>query len=116
MNKIIASIALVSTLAVSATDANALGRREEGVLIGIGSTLILQGVFNRDRGPVTYPQDGGWGRTNRNGQFPPFRCTGSEVDCAYERGVWERKRQEWEDMKAEAYLCGRYPDRAECSR
>ena len=116
MKKLIATIAVAASLTAVSSTANAWGDREQGAVAGILGTIVVQEIFQRNRGPVTFPQDRGWGRTGNRGQFPPFRCNGSEVDCAYERGVYERKRIEWEDMKQEAYLCGRYPERPECSR
>lgn len=114
MKTVIAAV-IATSIALTANPANALSDKQEGALIGIGSLLLFQNIAARNSGPMSYPQDT-WGNTSSRGQFPPFRCSGSEVDCAYERGVYERKLQEWEDMKQEAYLCGRYPDRAECSR
>lgn len=90
-----------TVVAALSSNSFALGDKEKGAIIGITSTLILQEILNR-RGPMVYPQD------RYGGEFPPFRCTGSEVECAYELGVYERKREEWEDMKRQAYECGRY--------
>lgn len=94
----------------SASDAQAWGDREQGILVGIGSTILLDRIFNPRNRSMSYPQDV-YG--SRNGRFPPFHCSGSDVECAYERGVYERKRQEWQEMKQEAYICGRYPEQCE---
>lgn len=99
-------VVAVLTLSI-ASNASALGKREEGALIGIFGTLLIQSVAeardqrNQHNQPMSYP-------TGSHGEFPAFRCQGSEVTCAYERGVWERKKEEWEDAKKDAYLCGRY--------
>ena len=52
--------------------------------------------------------------TNPTGEFPPFRCSGNSVTCAYERGKWEREHEEWMKAKDRAYQCGRYPEK--CSQ
>ena len=89
----------------------ALGKTEEGVIIGLGSAFILHEVFGDRQGSY-----GGYGTRDTYGygdygrQFPPFRCRGDSVRCAYERGVWEREREIWLKEKDEAYRCGRYGD------
>lgn len=80
----------------------ALGDKEAGVLIGVGSTLLLGRILNpQDPNAKYYPY-------NPNGEFRPFRCSGDSVQCAYERGVWERQYQEWMKEKDAAYQCGRF--------
>lgn len=112
MKYLIAAALAVSLL--SASNANALGKREEGVLIGLGSAILLGSVYRngeaRRTGGYGYPTYGrgyGYGQTD----FPPFRCHGNSVDCAYQRGVWEREREIWLQEKEDAYLCGRYPEK-----
>lgn len=99
---------LISFLVVSiffSTHASALGKREEGVLIGIGSALLVGSVMrDRDYGGGDY----GYGRYGNRDEFPPFRCRSNSVQCAYERGVWEREREIWLQEKDQAYRCGRY--------
>jgi len=102
----------ISALVISmlfASNANALGKREEGVLIGLGSAILIGSVMNNDRsyggGDYGY---GGYGNYGNRGEFPPFRCRGDSVRCAYERGVWEREREIWQREKDTAYRCGRY--------
>lgn len=91
-------IAFVVALAL-ATPAFAMNDRLEGVLIGIGTAIAVDKVFrNRGGTPPWSTQRG----------FPPFRCTGDEIQCAYERGVYERMRQEYEEEKRKAYECGYY--------
>lgn len=80
----------------------AIGDKEQGALMGIFGTLLIQKI-NQNNNGMQYPQD------TYNGRFPEFRCNGSEVQCAYERGVYDRKRKEWEMMKRNAYECGRNP-------
>lgn len=92
--------ALLLTLVIP-QQAFAWGDREQGILIGVISGAVLNEWRNRQQAPMTYP-------SGAQGEFPEFRCHGSEVECAYERGVWERKREEWKEQKENAYLCGRY--------
>ena len=101
--------AVLMTSIISVPDANALGRREEGVLIGLGSAILVGSVM-RDR---ENRQSGGYGSYGRYGQtdFPDFRCRGNSVECSYQRGVWEREREIWLQEKENAYMCGRYPER-----
>ena len=95
MNKLIA-IALL----VFSTNAFALGQTEEGILYGLGIYKIIDMVTEE---PEWTP-----GQTYGSGQgFPPFRCRGDSIKCAYERGVYEREREEFEDKKNKAYECGR---------
>jgi hypothetical protein len=97
--------------ALISTNANALGKREEGVLIGLGSVTLINSVM-RDReysatGEYGYSHQGryGWSRGN---EFPAFRCRDNSVQCAYQRGLWERERAIWIQEKDRAYRCGRY--------
>lgn len=118
----------ISALVISmmfASNANALGKREEGVLIGIGSIWALNALSkdrNRDYDRERYERwvgtgqygdayRGDFGQRSRHVQpteFPPFRCYGDSVQCSYERGLWERERDEWLKDKDAAYRCGRY--------
>ena len=95
MNKLIA-IALL----VFSTNAYALGDVEEGILYGLGIYKVWD-IINEEeewKSGQVYGDDQG---------FPPFRCRGDSIKCAYERGLYEREREEWEDKKNKAYECGR---------
>ena len=81
--------------------ANALGQTEEGILYGIGLYKIFDIITEEE--PWEPGQTYG-----SSSEFPPFRCRGDSVKCSYERGVYEREREEWEDRKQKAYECGRY--------
>ena len=106
MKYLIAAALAVSLL--SASNANALGKREEGVLIGLGSAILLGSVYRNGEARRT----GGYGDYNYSRtDFPPFRCSGDSVECAYQRGRWEREREIWLQEKEDAYLCGRYPEK-----
>ena len=65
---------LLSSLVFS-THANALGKREEGVLIGLGSAILVGSVL-RDR---NQGGDYGYGRYGDRNEFPPFRCRANSV-------------------------------------
>ena len=83
-------------------NSHSIGATEQGVLYGIVGTVVLQKVFAEDKDSEEYfPQ-------NPNGDFPPFRCSGGSVECSYQRGVWEKQREEWLKAKDVAYRCGRY--------
>ena len=103
-------LALLAATLVS-TNANALGKREEGVLIGIGSAILINSVMrDREHNDVSdygYDHHGRY-RWSRVNEFPAFRCRDNSVQCAYERGVWERERAIWKQEKDNAYRCGRY--------
>ncbi len=107
MKYLIAAVLVTSIFSVSS--ANALGRREEGALIGLGSALLIGSIYrnSQDRQSNEYGSYGRYGQTD----FPNFRCRGNSVDCSYQRGVWERQREVWLQEKENAYLCGRYPER-----
>ena len=95
MNKLIA-IALL----VFSTNAYSLGQTEEGILYGLGIYKVWD-IINEEeewKSGQVYGQDQG---------FPPFRCKGDSIKCAYESGVYEREREEFEDKKMKAYECGR---------
>ena len=95
MNKVIA-IALLLT----STQAVALGDTEEGILYGLGLYKLYD--------IITEQPDWEPGQTyGSSSEFPPFRCRGNSIQCSYERGVYEREREEWEDAKQKAYECGR---------
>ena len=103
-------LAVLAATLVS-TNANALGKREEGVLIGIGSAILINSVMrDREHSDVSdygYDHHGRY-RWSRVNEFPAFRCRDNSVQCAYERGVWERERAIWKQEKDRAYRCGRY--------
>ena len=104
--KIGAAITIIVGGLLMSQPAAALGDREEGVLIGIGSLLILDELAGRDRDVGRI----GVFRGNRaTRDFPRFRCSSRDaVTCAYERGVWERERELWYKEQHRAYRCGRY--------
>ena len=99
------NITLAFILTVFSTQSFAWGDKEQGILTGVVGTWLFNKITQHN---PNYPQDG------YNGRFPQFRCNGDEVQCAYERGVYDRKRKEWEMMKRNAYECGRNP--ALCDR
>ena len=107
MKKVILFVAMIA-LMIYSTTSSALGEREKGVLIGIGTSIVYDRVF-RNGGfgyPGSYP-----GTYGNNGAFPQFRCSHpnpQSVQCSYERGVYERERQIWQEEKNAAYRCGRF--------
>ena len=92
---------LVTLGILHAQDAKALGQTEEGILYGLGLYKIYDIITEEE------PWEPGQTYGNSS-EFPPFRCRGDSVKCSYERGVYEREREEWEDRKQKAYECGRY--------
>ena len=76
---------------------------------GSGSAILINSVI-RDRdysGEHRYDHQSqfGW---SRGKELPAFQCRDNSVQCAYERGVWERERAIWMQRKDRAYRCGRY--------
>ncbi len=82
--------------------ANALGQTEEGILYGLGIYKIYDVITEED------PWEPGQSNGGYGDSFPPFQCRGSGIECAYQKGVYEREREEWEDRREKAYECGRY--------
>ena len=78
----------------------ALGDTEEGILWGLGIYKVWDVITDEE--PWEPNQSYGY-----ESGFPPFRCSGDSIKCAYERGAYEREREEWEDKKTKAYECGR---------
>ena len=78
----------------------ALGQTEEGILYGLGLYKVWDVITSEE--PWEPNQSYGY-----ESGFPPFRCSGDSIKCAYERGAYEREREEWEDKKTKAYECGR---------
>ena len=78
----------------------ALGDTEEGILYGLGIYKVWDVITDEE--PWEPNQSYGY-----ESGFPPFRCSGDSIKCAYERGAYEREREEWEDKKTKAYECGR---------
>lgn len=97
---IVLGIALLSW----SNKSSALGDTEEGILWGVLGTVTLGKILNNQSDSQYYP-------SNPTGEFPPFRCSGDSVTCSYERGKWEREREEWLIQKDRAYQCGRYPEK-----
>lgn len=98
-------IALAATvLTFGSNPSKAIGDTEQGVLWGIFGTAVLSEIFSKDDQDQYYPH-------NPTGEFPPFRCSGDSVTCAYQRGKWEREHEEWMKEKDRAYQCGRYPEK-----
>jgi hypothetical protein len=92
---------LVTLGILHAQDAKALGQTEEGILYGLGIYKIYDVITEED------PWEPGQSREYGD-QFPPFSCRGSGIECAYQKGVYEREKEEWEDAREKAYECGRY--------
>ena len=114
MKKVILFSTLIA-LTIFAGSASAIGEREKGVLIGIGTSLLYDRVFRQPQGfPGGYPGPGGYGgygAVGTYGSFPPFRCSApnpQSVQCSYERGQYERARQIHQQERQDAYRCGRY--------
>ena len=98
------TILLVLTAAlflIPSPEARALGKTEEGILYGIGIYKIFDIITEEE--PWEPGQSRGYGD-----QFPPFSCKGDGIECAYQKGVYEREKEEWEDRREKAYECGRY--------
>ena len=93
---------LLTLLILHASKAHALGQTEEGILYGIGIYKIFDIITEEE------PWEPGQTSSGYGDQFPPFKCKGSGIDCAYQRGVYEREKEEWEDAREKAYECGRY--------
>ena len=95
-------VSLFTLTFLLSSHANAIGKREEGALIGVVSTLLVTSALQDRRS--TYD------RHDTRSEFPPFRCHSDSVQCAYERGVYEREHEKWLEEKDAAYRCGRYGD------
>ena len=107
--KSLTAVLLAATLV--STNVNALGKREEGILIGIGSAILINSVMlGREHGHASdYRYDHhDQHRWSRGNEFPVFRCRDNSVQCAYERGVWEREKAIWVQERNRAYRCGRH--------
>ena len=93
--------AVMSGIILFAPSANAIGDTEAGILYGLGIYKIYDVITEEKewKSGQVYSQDQ---------EFPPFRCRGDSIKCAYERGLYEREREEWQDAKNKAYECGRY--------
>ena len=88
-------------LLVPSPEARALGQTEEGILWGIGIYKIFDIITEEE------PWEPGQSRSYGS-EFPRFSCRGDGVECVYQRGVYEREKEEWEDAREKAYECGRY--------
>jgi hypothetical protein len=95
-------ISLSIILSLMSTNSYALGDREKGALAGIVGTLVLTEIIS-DKERETYPNGYPYLENNQR----TFYCHKDEITCAYERGVWERERREFEEAKRRAYECGR---------
>ena len=82
-------------LASLSTNAFAWGEKEQGVVIGIAGTLMIEELLKIRK-------------QQSSGEYPPFKCDANELECAYRLGVYERERMEHEERKRKAYECGRY--------
>ena len=93
--------AVMSGFILFAPSANAIGETERGILYGLGIYKIYDVITEEEewKSGQVYGSDQ---------EFPPFRCSGDSIKCAYERGLYEREREEWQDRKDKAYECGRY--------
>lgn len=96
-------VIIAFVLSMFAVQAHAWGDREQGILVGIGSAILVDKILDsRSTAPAPhYPPM--YGST-----FPPFVCHASEIECAYQKGVYDRQLREYENMKRRAYACGRY--------
>lgn len=94
-------VLVVTLLTLYSQKSFSIGKTEKGVLYGMVGTVVLQKVFEKEDSGIYFPQ-------SSDGEFPPFRCSGDSVKCSFQRGVWERQREEWLKMKDRSYRCGRY--------
>ena len=83
--------------------ANALGKTEEGILYGLGLYKLYDYITEEKVEPWEPGQTHGYGD-----EFPPFVCRGDGIKCAYQKGVYEKEKEEWEDCRQKTYECGRY--------
>ncbi len=82
-------------IAVFSSNVFAWGEKEQGVIIGIGGTLLIEELLRL--------------RKNQSSdEYPKFECEVNEIECAYRLGVYERERMKYEERKRKAYECGRY--------
>ena len=94
---------LVLGLLTASMKAQAIGQTEEGILWGLGIYKIYD--------VLTEEEQEGWEPGvvyNSGNEFPPFRCQGDGISCAYQQGVYEKEKEDWYDKKQKAYECGRY--------
>ena len=99
--KTIRYLTCTALLVVYSNPSYSVGATEQGVLYGVFGTLFLQHINKATKEPEYNP-------TNTTAEYPPFRCNGDTVECSYQRGKWEREREEWLKEKDAAYRCGRY--------
>ena len=100
----VAAVILGISLLTWSSKSQAIGDTEQGILWGIFGTTVLMEIFDpSNRDDQYYPN-------NPTGEFPPFRCNGDSVTCAYQRGKWEREYEDWLKAKDRAYQCGRFPE------
>ena len=85
----------------SSLPAAALGKREEGVLLGVGGMLLLNEI-DRNRTGVYR------GERHPRNEFPRFRCYGDAITCSFEKGVYDRELNDYYQRQYRAYRCGRY--------
>jgi len=100
MRNLLTSLVCVTCIGLP-VESKAIGSTEAGVLYGVFGTLVFQQITKNPKQSEYYPH-------NPTGEFPPFRCSGNSVECSFQRGVWEKQREEWLKAKDTAYRCGRY--------
>jgi hypothetical protein len=98
------AVIVCAVFLIWSSESRAIGDTEQGILWGILGTVTLGKILDHDDDSQYYPN-------NPTGEFPPFRCSGDSVTCAYERGKWEREHEEWLKAKDRAYQCGRFPEK-----
>jgi hypothetical protein len=77
--------------------AEKLSKKQEGILYGIGGTILVQQIF-KARSPSS----------SSSSRYPTYGYPVDPVQEAYERGIREREREEQRQREQRAYECGRY--------
>jgi|TARA_R110000823_G_scaffold287574_2_gene405855 hypothetical protein len=103
MKKLI--ITAVAFSAISTTTVHAMNDQLESALVAIGVTGGMNWIVNRTNVPATTQRN--YESANRS-EFPNFVCNAEPLECAYQQGIYDQAREQWQKSKEDAYNCGRY--------
>ena len=105
MKKLIAAVAFTALIP---TPAYAISDMLEGALYAVGITTSIGYLVNKNRQTELQEQQQRAFYMQNRPEYPNFICYKDPIECAYEQGVYDNAKAQWERAKIDAYNCGRH--------
>ena len=105
MNKLIVAVGFTALIS---TPAYAISDMLEGALYAVGITSGINYIVNKNQQTQLQEQQQREFYMRNRSEYPNFICYEDPIQCAYEQGVYDNAKAQWEKSKIDAYNCGRY--------